>query len=227
MRIYVIDTARVAFWHQLNLDNLFFVCDAANEHQYSFDCDDLVFAHSHPNYVTENPDLVLDSMNNNWLKVQKFCRALVACPDDARPLAVVLYSGGDCRDEWKTLATANDATLNGFSQEHIHCYPPTIPRQQSAEALRNMIDAVRAQLQTARQGEPVSLDTSSLEEAKLAVRLLVEASELPTGESNGIKVVKPATDLVELAKQVIDRTSTEQNLAAAAKDLCEKLASLK
>jgi hypothetical protein len=226
MKIYVIDTAREAFWNQLNRTDLFFVCDEGEDHQYSFEPADLIFAHSHKTYVADNPDLVLDKRVNNWPIVQDFCRALEACQAEYRPRAVVLYSGGDCRDEWRMLVTANDAPLNGFPQERIHCYPTTIPRQQCADALRNMIDAVLTQLQAAGQGEPVSLDTSWLEEAKLAARLLVEASELPKEECNGIKIVKPSAELVQLANQVIDPSGNGRDLTTAAEALCQKLASL-
>jgi hypothetical protein len=227
MKIYVIDTARVAFWNRLKRSDLFFVCDKGDDHQYSFDPDDLIFAHGHETYENDNPDLVLDRMTSNWLNVQNFCRALVACQAEHRPRALVLYSGSECRDDWRTLVTANEAPLNGFPQKRIHCYPTTIHRQQCADELQQMIDTVLTQLQAAWQGELVSLDTSWLEEAKFAARLLLEASELPTEECNGLKIIKPATDLVELAKQVIDPTSSGQNIAAAAKALCEKLASLK
>lgn len=227
MKIYVIDTAREAFWNQVNRTDLFFVCDEDEDHQYSFEPDDIIFAHSHNTYVYDNPDLVLDRMANNWPVIQDFCRALVACQAESRPRAVVLYSGGDCRDEWRILVTANDAPLNGFPQERIQCYPTTIPRQQCVNDLHSMIEEVFSKLDAAIPGKPVNLDTAWLEEAKLAAQLLVEASELPTEECNGIKIVKPSTELVQLAKQVINPTENGQDLATTAEALCQKLAPLK
>ena len=227
MKLYIIDTARPAFWLDLQRNDLCFVCDENENTEWSLNTNAVVFAHSHRVYQDEHPDLVLNTLDDNSPVVQNFCRALVAASNNGCHPMIVLYSGGDCEQSWKSIATAEGGPLHGFLANRIEPYLQTIHRQNCTEELRAMVEAVNSQLEGAEGGVPINLDTSWLEEVKLAARLLVEAADAVTDEFNGIRIARPPADLANLARQVIEASDRQQNIIPSANALCEKLGSLR
>jgi|GEM_PF-4046324 len=230
MTLFIIDTARAAYWSEATTLPIRKVCSEPEGTQWELKPDDFVFAHAHNAYTDHNPDLVLNQTNFNGLKVQNFCSVLVQAANEKRAPTVVLYSGGDLdpaeKQSWKALAVAFGGPLNGFPEDRIHFYHQTIVRPGNAEILRDMVEEVIAACHRDETDRTITLDTAWLDEAKLAARLLIEASELPTDKCHGITISRPPDDLVALAKAVVEASDNRQTLALAAKTLCDKLSSL-
>jgi len=223
MRLYTIDTARPAFWGDLNRTDLCFICDEDENADWQLARNDVVFAHSHENYEEENPDLVLSRLEYNWEIVKRFCLALESASQNGNAPIIVLYGGGDNQANWIEAATAPDGALHGFPAERIRCYPHVIPRRNCANALGQMVGAVLSQLDPAGDETPLNLDTSWLEAVKLAARLLVEAAEAKPEGLSGIRITKPTGPLLSAARQVIETAERQENIIPSANALCEAL----